>query len=117
MGINGALSDRKRLVDYLSNCAEKGTDAHLTPELVKIALKELRAIVAKASYQLESVTSEGNVTIFSIASDSEILRAAYDAAMANAPRHTIQIRRGTEIISIDEALSQIPQTNPREPID
>ena len=104
MGCNGALSDRKRLADQLSKCAAEGADVHLTPEFARIALKELRAFVARASYQLESVGGEGTVTVVSTVSDPKVLRAAYEAAIAHAADNTVQIRRGTEIISIDEAL-------------
>jgi hypothetical protein len=104
MGCNGALSDRKRLADLLSKCAAEGANVHLAPELARVALKELRAFVARASYQLESVDGEGIVTVVSTVSDPKILRAAYNAAIAHATGHTVQIRLGTEIISIDEAL-------------
>jgi hypothetical protein len=104
MGSNREMSDRERLADHLSKCATEDTDAHLTPELIVIALQELRAFVAKTSYQIETVTGEGSVTILSVVNDPKILLAAYDAAVAQAPRHTVQIRRGTEFISIDEAL-------------
>jgi hypothetical protein len=104
MGSNGAISDRKRLADHLSKCADDGIDAHLTPELVTSALNVLRAFVAQTSYQLESVSAEGNVTVLSVVNDREILRAAFDKAVAQAQRYTVQIRQGTKIVSLEEAL-------------
>jgi hypothetical protein len=66
MGSSCAIGDRKRLADHLSKCADEGIDAHLTPEFVTSALNALRAFVAQTSYQLESVTAEGNVTVLSV---------------------------------------------------
>jgi hypothetical protein len=93
------------LADHLAKCADEGVDAHLTPELLAIAIRVLRTLVAGAKYQLKSVAADGTVAILAAVDKPELLRAAYRAAVAPAPPHTLQIRRGADLISLDEALS------------
>jgi hypothetical protein len=51
-----SLSDRAKLADYLSKCIAANVEVHLSPELTRIALKELRAYAAMASKKLPSGT-------------------------------------------------------------